>query len=76
MEEKKTYKKWSNKGKTLNPESLTVNQGRPEPRQRRLASLMSEDAKATASIHELSCDFASIKLYRLKNNLFIELKYY
>lgn len=30
MEYKKSYKKWSNKGKTLNPESLTVNQGRPE----------------------------------------------
>lgn len=58
MEEKKSYKKWSNKGKTLNPESLTVNQGRPEPRLRRLAPLMSEEAKATASIHELSYDFA------------------
>jgi four helix bundle protein len=58
--EKKSYtKKWSNKGKTLNPESLTVNQGRPEPKRKRgkLASLMSEDAKATASIHELSYDF-------------------
>ena len=45
---------------TLNPESLTVNQGRPEPKRKRvkLASLMSEDAKATASIHELSYDFA------------------
>jgi len=61
MEYKKSYKKWSNKGKTLNPESLTVNQGRPEPKRKRgkLASLMSEDAKATASIHELSYDFAS-----------------
>ena len=60
MEYKKSYKKWSNKGKTLNPESLTVNQGRPEPKRKRgkLASLMSEDAKATASIHELSYDFA------------------
>jgi hypothetical protein len=59
MEYKKSYKKWSNKGKTLNPESLTVNQGRPEPKRKRgkLASLMSEDAKATASIHELSYDF-------------------
>ena len=59
MEEKKYSKKWSNKGKTLNPESLTVNQGRPEPKRKRgkLASLMSEDAKATASIHELSYDF-------------------
>jgi four helix bundle protein len=60
MEYKKSYKKWSNKGKTLNPESLTVNQGRPEPKRKRgkLASLMSEDAKTTASIHELSYDFA------------------
>lgn len=59
MEYKKSYKKWSNKGKTLNPESLTVNQGRPEPKRKRgkLAPLMSEDAKATASIHELSYDF-------------------
>lgn len=58
--EKKSYKKFSGKGKTtLNPESLTVNQGRPEPKRKRgkLASLMSEDAKATASIHELSYDF-------------------
>ena len=57
MEYKKSYKKWSNKGKTLNPESLTVNQGRPEPKRRRLAPLMTEEAKATASIHELSYDF-------------------
>ena len=50
--EKKSHKKWSGKGKTtLNPSPLTLNQGR-------LASLMSEDAKATASIHELSYDFA------------------
>jgi four helix bundle protein len=59
--EKKSYtKKWSGKGKTtLNPEPLTLNQGRPEPKRKRskLASLMSEDAKATASIHELSYDF-------------------
>lgn len=51
MEYKKSYKKWSNKGKTLTPESLTVNRGR-------LAPLMTEEAKATASIHELSYDFA------------------
>lgn len=58
MEYKKQYKKFSGKGKTtLNPESLTVNQGRPEPKRRRLAPLMSEDAKATATIHELSYDF-------------------
>ena len=52
MEEKKYSKKWSGKGKTtVNREPRTVNRGR-------LASLMSEDAKATASIHELSYDFA------------------
>jgi len=58
--EKKSYtKKWSGKGKTtLNREPLTMNQGRPEPRLRRLAPLMTEDAKTTASIHELSYDFA------------------
>ena len=59
MEYKKSYKKWSNKGKTLKPEPLILNQGRPEPKRKRgkLASLMSEDAKATASIHKLSYDF-------------------
>lgn len=60
MEFKKSYKKFNGKGKTtLNPESLTLNQGRPEPKRKRgkLASLMSEDAKATATIHELSYDF-------------------
>ena len=66
--EKKSYtRKWSGKDKTtLNPspltlhQNLTLNQGRPEPKRKRgkLASLMSEDAKATASIHELSYDFA------------------
>lgn len=59
--EKKLYKKFNGKGKTtLNPEPLTLNQGRPEPKHKRgkLASLMSEEAKATASIHELSYDFA------------------
>lgn len=59
--EKKSYKKFNGKGKTtLNPESLTLNQGRPEPKRKRgkLVSLMSEDAKATATIHELSYDFA------------------
>ena len=50
--EKKSYtKKWSGKGKTtVNREPRTVNRGR-------LAPLMSEEAKATASIHELSYDF-------------------
>jgi len=63
--EKKSYtKKWSGKGKTtLNPSPLTLNQKSPltlnrEPKKRGpLAPLMSEDAKATASIHELSYDF-------------------
>ena len=51
----------------LNPEPLTMNQGspltmnqgRPEPKRKRgkLAPLMTEEAKATASIHELSYDF-------------------
>lgn len=61
MEYKKSHKKWSNKDKTtLNSSPLTLNQGRPEPKRKRgkLASLMSEDAKVTASIHELSYDFA------------------
>lgn len=64
MEYKKQYKKWSSKSKynpspfTLNrepgvhPSSLTLNRKRGK-----LAPLMSEDAKATASIHELSYDF-------------------
>jgi len=51
MEYKKSYKKWSNKGKTLNREPRTLNRGR-------LAPLMTEETKATASIHELSYDFA------------------
>jgi four helix bundle protein len=50
--EKKSYtKKWSGKGKTtVNREPRTVNRGR-------LAPLMTEETKATASIHELSYDF-------------------
>ena len=41
------------------PSPFTLNQGRPEPKRKRgkLASLMSEDAKATATIHSLSYDF-------------------
>lgn len=39
---------------TVNREPLTVHH---EPRLRRLAPLMTEEAKATASIHELSYDF-------------------
>ena len=67
--EKKSYKKFNGKGKsTLNREPLTINQGSPltlnhEPpialnrKRGKLAPLMSEEAKATASIHELSYDF-------------------
>lgn len=51
--EKKPYKKWNAKGS--NPEPLTLNH---EPRSRHLAPLLSEDAKATVGIHELSYDFA------------------
>ena len=57
---KKYSKKWSGKGKsTVNPSPLTMNQGRPDPKRKRgkLAPLMTEEAKATASIHELSYDF-------------------
>ena len=51
--EKKSYRKFNGKGKTtLTPESLTLNRKRGK-----LAPLMSEDAKATATIHELSYDF-------------------
>ncbi len=71
--EKKSYKKFNgkerltlnpssltlNRNLTLNPSPLTLNQGRPEPKRKRgkLAPLMTEEAKATASIHELSYDF-------------------
>ena len=55
MEFKKPYKKNNVKGKTNQPpESITVNRKRGK-----LAPLMSEEAKVTASIHELSYDFAS-----------------
>jgi four helix bundle protein len=56
----KSYtKKWSGKGKgTLNSSPLTkVNPSPLTLHRGRLAPLMSEDAKATASIHELSYDF-------------------
>ena len=60
-EKKATFKKWSGKGKGSNPSPFTLNHepsGRPSPRSRgRLAPLMPEDTKATASIHELSYDF-------------------
>lgn len=53
-EKKTSYNKFNDKGKTtLNHEPLTMNRKR-----RRLAPLMTEEAKATASIHELSYDFA------------------
>ena len=53
MEGKMYNKKWSGKGKTtVNSEHLTVNRKRGK-----LAPLMTEEAKATASIHELSYDF-------------------
>ena len=65
-EKKTSYKTFNGKGKTtLNRESLTMNQGRPGPRRRRLAPLMTEEAKATASIHELSYDFGSKPLMSL-----------
>ena len=60
-DKKNSYKKWNGKGKTtLNRESLILNQGRPEQKRNRrpLAPLMTEEAKATATIHELSYDFA------------------
>ena len=55
-EKRTSYKKWNGKGKTtLNPSPFTLNR---EPKKRGpLAPLMSEEAKATASIHELSYDF-------------------
>ena len=64
MEYKKSYKKWSSKGKynsspfTQNPEPgvhpspLTLNRKRGK-----LTPLMPEEAKQAASIHELSYDF-------------------
>lgn len=54
-EKKSSYKKFNGKEKT-NPSPLTLH---PSPQKRgHLAPLMSEEAKATASIHELSYDFA------------------
>ena len=57
---KKPYKKRNGR---VNPSPLTMNQGSPfimnsEPKRRRLAPLMTEEAKETASIHELSYDLA------------------
>lgn len=55
-EKRNSYKKFSGKGKGSNPSPLTLNH---EPRKRgRLAPLMPEEAKASASIHELSYDLA------------------
>ena len=51
---KKTMRSALPLGSSKNHEPLTVNH---EPRLRRLAPLMTEEAKATASIHELSYDF-------------------
>ena len=52
-EKRNSYKKFCGKGKTtLHREPLTLNQKRGP-----LAPLMTEEAKATASIHELSYDF-------------------
>ena len=58
------------------PSPLTLNQGRPEPKRKRgkLASLMSEDAKATATIHELSYDFGC-RITRLFQYLTEDAKY-
>ena len=60
----------------VNPSPLTLNQGRPEPKRKRgkLASLMSEDAKATATIHELSYDFGC-RITRLFQYLTEDAKY-
>ena len=53
-EKKASYKKFSGKGKTtLNREPLTMNRKRGP-----LSKLMTEEAKANASIHDLSYDFA------------------
>ena len=52
-EKRNSYKKFCGKGKTpLHREPLTLNQKRGP-----LAPLMTDEAKATASIHELSYDF-------------------
>ena len=52
-EKRNSYKKFCGKGKTtLHRELLTLNQKRGP-----LAPLMTDEAKATASVHELSYDF-------------------
>lgn len=66
--EKKPYKKWSGKGKTTPNQDITLNSSpltghrplilNPSPKRRRLTLLMTEEAKASATIHELSYDFA------------------
>ena len=72
--EKRQYKKWQGKG---NPSPLNIN---PEPRvplnrrRGKLSPLMSEETKATASIHELSYDFAC-RITRLFQHLTEDAEY-
>ena len=66
MENKRYSKKWPGKS-TLNREPLTLHRGR-------LAPLMTEEAKATASIHELSYDFGC-RITRLFQYLTEDAKY-
>ena len=66
MENKRYSKKWSGKS-TLNREPLTLHRGR-------LAPLMTEEAKVTASIHELSYDFGC-RITRLFQYLTEDAKY-
>lgn len=68
--EKKSYKKFCGKGQgrtTVNPEPRTVNRVR-------LVPLMTEEAKTTASIHELLYDFAC-RITRLFQYLTEDAKY-
>ena len=58
--ENKNYKKKCS-GKNSNHEPLTMHREpkvHREPKRRHLAPLMSDDAKQSASVHELSYDFA------------------
>ena len=69
--EKKSYKKFNGKDKTtLNPSSLTLNQGRPEPKRKRgkLASLMSEDAfHMTLDVVSPVCSSTLLRMQNTKN---------
>ena len=58
--ENKQYNKkaYGNGKRTVNREHLTVNQTSYKPKRGPLSKLMTEEAKATAGIHELSYDFA------------------